>query len=68
MANTNCIYNLQEKVMNHRDFFYLVANMRSAQKAYFDTRDPKVLRAAIKLEKEVDEEIARVRAIVINTQ
>lgn len=54
--------------MNSREFFYLVANMRSAQKAYFDTRDQKVLRACIKLEKEVDDEIARVRAIVNNTQ
>lgn len=68
MAHANCIYNLRKTKMNSREFFYLVANMRSAQKAYFDTRDQKVLRAAIKLEKEVDDEIVRVRAIVNNTQ
>ena len=39
--------------MNARDFFYLVAEMREAQKAYFET--------ARKLENEVDKEIRRVR-------
>lgn len=50
--------------MNHREFFYLVAEMRSAQKAYFKTRDPNVFRAARKLENELDREIERVREIV----
>lgn len=50
--------------MNSREFFYLVAQMRSAQQAYFKTRDQLLLRAARKLENEVDKEIARVRAIV----
>lgn len=50
--------------MNHREFFYMVAEMRSAQKAYFKTRDPNVFRAARKLENEIDREIERVRAIV----
>lgn len=50
--------------MNHRDFFYLVAEMREAQKAYFKTRDPKVFRAARKLENIIDKEIERVRALV----
>ena len=50
--------------MNHREFFYLVAEMRSAQKAYFKTRDPNVFRAARKLENELDREIERVRQIV----
>ena len=50
--------------MDHRSFFYLVAEMRSAQTAYFKTRDPNVFRAARKLENEVDREIARVRQIV----
>lgn len=50
--------------MNHREFFYLVAEMRSAQKAYFKTRDPNVFRAARKLENELDREIERVRALV----
>lgn len=53
--------------MNHKEFFYLVANMRSAQIAYFKNRQQNVLRAAKKLEQEVDEEIARVRAIVTDS-
>lgn len=50
--------------MNSREFFYLVANMREAQKAYFKNRQQNVLRAAKKLEQEVDAEIARVRQII----
>lgn len=50
--------------MNAREFFYLVAEMRSAQAAYFDTKDKYVLRAARKLENEVDKEIRRVQRIV----
>lgn len=50
--------------MNAREFFYTVAQMREAQKAYFKTRDPNVFRAARKLENIVDKEIDRVRAIV----
>lgn len=50
--------------MNAREFFYMVAQMREAQKAYFANRDRNVFRAARKLENEVDREINRVRAIV----
>lgn len=50
--------------MNARDFFYLVAEMREAQKAYFETKDRHVFRAARKLENEVDKEIRRVREVV----
>ena len=50
--------------MNAREFFYLVAEMREAQKAYFKTRDHNVFRAARKLENDVDKEIRRVRDIV----
>lgn len=50
--------------MNAKEFFYLVAEMRSAQNSYFETRDNKVLRAARALENEVDREIRRVREIV----
>lgn len=50
--------------MNHRDFFYLVAQMREAQKAYLKTRDSNVFRACRKLENEVDREIERVRRIL----
>lgn len=49
--------------MTAREFFYLVAEMRSAQAAYFETRDKVVFRACRKLEKEVDAEIERVRKI-----
>lgn len=49
--------------MNAREFFYTVAQMRSAQKAYFTTRDPNVFRAARKLENIIDREIERVRSI-----
>lgn len=50
--------------MNAREFFYLTAQMREAQKAYFKTRDHNVFRAARKLENEVDAEIKRVREVV----
>lgn len=50
--------------MNAREFFYTVAQMRSAQQAYFKTRDPNVFRAARKLENIIDREIERVRSIV----
>lgn len=50
--------------MNAREFFYTVAQMRSAQKAYFKTRDPNVFRAARKLENIIDHEINRVLELV----
>ena len=50
--------------MNAKEFFYLVSQMREAQKAYFATKDRNVFLAARKLENEVDREIARVRQIV----
>ena len=52
------------EIMNAKEFFYLVAEMRSAQQAYFETKDRKVFRAARALENEVDREIRRVREIV----
>lgn len=50
--------------MNAREFFFLVANMREAQKNYFAGRQQNVLRAARKLEIEVDQEIARVKDLL----
>lgn len=50
--------------MNAREFFYLVAQMREAQKSYFATRDAKVFRSCRALENDVDREIARVREII----
>lgn len=53
--------------MTAKEFFYLVASMRDAQRRYFAGRDQVVLRAARKLEHLVDDEIARVTDI-LNTQ
>lgn len=50
--------------MTAKEFFYLTAQMREAQKVYFKTRDQNVFRACRKLENEVDAEIRRVRDIV----
>ncbi len=54
--------------MNAKEFFYLVAEMREAQKAYFETRDRKVFGACRALENDVDREIKRVRAIINGQQ
>ena len=54
--------------MNAREFFYLVAQMRDAQKSYFESRDRDVFRACRALENEVDREIRRVRAILNDNQ
>ena len=53
--------------MNSREFFYLVANMRAAQKSYFKTRDQKAFLSARALENDVDREIARVKDIMSAT-
>lgn len=53
--------------MTSREFFYLVAQMREAQRQYFKERDQLVFRAARKLENEVDKEISRVREILAAT-
>lgn len=50
--------------MTPKEFFYLVAEMREAQKAYFETRSSSVFRACRALENNVDREIRRVRSIV----
>jgi hypothetical protein len=54
--------------MNAREFFYLVAQMREAQKAYFETHNRLIFRQARALENDVDREIRRVRAIVNATE
>lgn len=50
--------------MNSREFFYLVSNMRQAQRDYFSTRDQQDLRRARWLENEVDDEIWRVKTVI----
>lgn len=49
--------------MNAREFFYLTASVRSAQKEYFMTRDRRLLAKCKALEKELDHEIERVREL-----
>lgn len=51
--------------MTSREFFFLVAQMRDAQRRYFRDRDRAVFLAARALENDVDHEIARVRAILL---
>lgn len=53
--------------MNAREFFYLVSEMRTAQKNYFKTRDQVMLRVCRRLENEVDDEIYRVKATLSNS-
>lgn len=50
--------------MTSREFFYLVANMRSTQREYFKYRDAQTFRACRALENDVDREIARVKSIL----
>lgn len=59
-----CTLKTTIETMNAREFFYLVANMRTAQKRYLSTKDRAVFRAARKLENEVDAEINRVKMII----
>lgn len=47
--------------MNAREFFYLVSQMRQAQREYFADRDQIALRKCKALEREVDDEIYRVK-------
>lgn len=54
--------------MTSREFFYLVSQMRDAQKSYFKTRDNVTLRAARALEGDVDREIRRVKEILEHEQ
>lgn len=54
--------------MNAKEFFYLVAQMRAAQKTYFETRNGTAFRAARALENDVDREIRRVRTLMNDSQ
>ncbi len=53
--------------MNAREFFDLVADLRSAQKLYFAERQKTVLMIAKDLESKVDAEIERVHGIINKT-
>lgn len=50
--------------MTPEEFFYNVAQMRDAQKRYFQSRDRRVFLACRKLENIIDHEIARVKDIL----
>lgn len=50
--------------MNAKDFFEEVSKMRDYQKEYFRTRSSLALKASMKQEKLIDEEIRRVRGIL----
>lgn len=50
--------------MNSREFFEKVAEMRKAQRDYFNTRNRYFLIRSRELEKEVDDEIKRVTKIL----
>ena len=52
--------------MTSREFFYLVASMRKAQRDYFRDRDKGVFLHARALENEVDREINRVKSILLD--
>lgn len=54
--------------MNPQEFFNLVEEMRMQQKKYFSTRNTETLQKAKKLEWQIDEEIARVHAILERPQ
>jgi len=54
--------------MNAREFFNLVERMRQNQKDYFKTRSTESLRKSKELEKQVDDEIARVNKIMSDKQ
>ena len=49
--------------MDAKQFFSKVCAMRKYQKAFFQTRDAAALRQSKALEKEIDDEIARVARI-----
>lgn len=54
--------------MTSLEFFFLVANMRDAQRKYFQTRDRRVFLAARALENQVDYEIVRGKAYLLEQE
>ena len=50
--------------MKHKEFFDKVSELREAQKEYFKTRSNAALNRSKALEKEIDDEIARVNTIL----
>ena len=54
--------------MTSKEFFYLVVEMRNAQKSYFRTRDQNDLQKSKQLEKQIDNEIRRVQQLKIEPE
>ena len=53
--------------MTAKEFFYLVCQMRDAQRNYFKHHDPTTFRACRALENDVDREIRRVKDVTSST-
>ena len=54
--------------MNNRQFFDRVVQLRRLQKEYFATRSHDVLLRAKALEREIDDEIARVQKVLASKE
>jgi len=54
----------KQLAMTGREFYLRVVEMRKAQKLFFKTRDRGVLNKSKALEREIDEEIKRVEAVI----
>lgn len=54
--------------MNAREFFYMVKEMREAQRNYFKFRTKQFLDESKRLEKNIDAEIKRVEQIKLDKQ
>lgn len=52
--------------MTINEFIWTVAEMRNAQKHYFETRNPRVLKAACKLERIIDNQLDVFRKVFDN--
>lgn len=50
--------------MNHKEFYNKVVAMRKAQKDYFKFRSSAYLQTSKRLEREIDDEIKRVEAVL----
>lgn len=49
--------------MTAKEFFYKVAQLRDTQKMFFETGHPDYLKKRKQLEKEIDDEIERVKQL-----
>ena len=55
---------MNNNIMNAKEFFSLVKEMRLQQKEYFKTRSSDALKKSKALEKRVDDEIERVEKVM----